>query len=80
MDDVEKNSSTPYKKEKVYVQVGMSDDNYTQIEGKGIEQGIRVLIETYKELGLSRNETILKVADKFTISQEDSEKYVEMYW
>ena len=47
---------------------------------KGIEQGIRVLIETYKELGLSRNETILKVADKFTISQEDSEKYVEMYW
>ena len=47
---------------------------------KGIEQGIKVLIETCKELGLSRNETMLKVADKFTISQEDSEKYVEMYW
>ena len=44
MDDVEKNSSTPYKKEKVYVQVGMSDDNYTQIEGKGIEQGTDIYI------------------------------------
>ena len=47
---------------------------------QGIEQVIKALIETCKELGLSRNETILKVADKFTISQEDSEKYVEMYW
>lgn len=56
MDDVNKNSSTPYKKEKVYVQVGMSDDNYTQIEGKGIEQGTDVYIpltldeETLKNL------------------------------
>ena len=47
---------------------------------QGIEQVIKALIETCKELGLSRNETILKVADKFTMSQEDSEKYVEMYW
>ena len=47
---------------------------------QGIEQVIKALIETCKELGLSRNETMLKVADKFTISQEDSEKYVEMYW
>ncbi len=56
MDDVEKNSSTSYKKEKVYVQVGMSDDNYTQIEGKGIEQGTDVYVpltldeETLKNL------------------------------
>lgn len=44
MDDVEKNSSTPYKKEKVNVTVGVSDDDYTQIEGTGIKEGTGVYV------------------------------------
>ena len=47
---------------------------------QGIEQGIKALIETCKELGLSRNETVLKIVEKFGITKENSEKYVERYW
>lgn len=44
MDDVEKDSSTPYKKEKVNVKVGESDGDYTQIEGTGIKEGTGIYV------------------------------------
>ncbi len=44
MDDVEKDDSTSYKKEKVYVQVGDSDGTYTQVEGKEIKEGTHVYV------------------------------------
>lgn len=49
-------------------------------ENKGIEKGIKVLIETCKEVGFSRKDTIDRIIHKFFIPREKAVKYVEEYW
>lgn len=46
----------------------------------GIEQGIRALIESFQELGKGKKETAAKVAEKFSVTSDMADKYVEKYW
>lgn len=46
----------------------------------GMTQGVKALIETCKELGLSRQDTQEKIIDKCNVSHEDADQYMEQYW
>ena len=43
-------------------------------------EGFKAVIETCKELGLSREETYSKVIDKFSFTEEKVREYLEDYW
>ena len=38
------------------------------------------LVETYREFGMSKEDTVTKVINKCQISSEDAWKYVKQYW
>ena len=54
--------------------------SYTHLIEKGIEKGAASLIETCKELGLSRAETAEKLVDKLTLSEDTAEAYLIEFW
>lgn len=47
---------------------------------EGREEGIRALIETLQELGVSRDTVKTKAAEKFSAEPEMIERYMEKYW
>ncbi len=47
---------------------------------EGIEQGIQALVETCKELGLSKEDTLNRVQSKFELEKETLVSYVERFW
>ena len=47
---------------------------------QGISQTICTLIETCKEFNESKDDTVLRVAKKFSLSNEDAFALVEKYW
>lgn len=46
----------------------------------GLEQGLRVMIETCQDMGLSPEETSERIARKSSLEEQKIQKYVEMYW
>ena len=46
----------------------------------GKEQGIKIFIETCKDLGEDKQATISRILLKYSFSREDAEKYVAKYW
>ncbi|MDO4332016.1 MAG: hypothetical protein Q4C58_04950 [Eubacteriales bacterium] len=46
----------------------------------GIEEVINVLISTYAELGFSKEDTILKISEKFSIPFQKASEYVTRFW
>ena len=53
-----------------------------RLEGmlEGIEQVIRAMIETSRELGSTKEETIGRIIEKIEISNDEAEMYVGKYW
>lgn len=47
---------------------------------KGVEKTITALIETFKEVGFSREDSIDRITHKLSISREKAEKYIDEYW
>lgn len=47
---------------------------------EGCKQGIQVLVETCRELDISREIVISKIQQKFMISDKEAKSYVEKYW
>lgn len=47
---------------------------------QGESHGIKVLVETLQEVGLSKMEIRGKLLQKFSISEEEAETYAEKYW
>lgn len=47
---------------------------------KGIEQGIQALIESFCELQISQADTIVKIKEKFSLSDEEAQDYIRKYW
>jgi len=47
---------------------------------EGREEGLKILIETCEELGLSKEETAVRLTAKCKISESIAEKYLEKYW
>ena len=46
----------------------------------GIEQGIRSVIETCQELGISQSDTLLKLTEKFSLTEDAAKKQLDKYW
>lgn len=47
---------------------------------KGLEEGIKALVETCHELGISKEETVKRIEDKFRLTTEEAGEYVNDYW
>lgn len=47
---------------------------------QGTEQGIKALIETCMELGVSKEDTAVKIGQKFSLTREESKGYLDKYW
>lgn len=47
---------------------------------QGLEQGIKALIETCMELGVSKEDTAVKIGPKFSLTKEESKGYLDKYW
>lgn len=48
--------------------------------GVAKDAAIRATVEVYKELGIAFTEAVRRIAEKFTMSQENAEREVEEYW
>ncbi len=46
---------------------------------EGLSQGIRALVETFKEFGCTKEEAVAKLMEKCALSQSEAEKYAEEY-
>lgn len=47
---------------------------------KGIQEGLKALISTCKELGISFDETAIKVKEKFSLGDEETRNNMKLYW
>ena len=47
---------------------------------QGLSRGILVLIDTCKELGISKEDTMTRVSQKFSCTDDESREYMAMYW
>ncbi len=47
---------------------------------EGIREGLQALISTCRELGVSFDETVAKVREKFSLGEEEARKNMQLYW
>jgi len=47
---------------------------------EGVEQGLQILIETYQELGMEREQASTKVMSKFQMSEQETHEAMGRYW
>ena len=47
---------------------------------QGMQQGIKALVETCQELGVSQNEITLRLMKKFSLSEPEACEYTKKYW
>lgn len=52
----------------------------TEFYEKGMKKGIAGLIETCQEFGLSKEDTLIKVMDKLSLSEESADEYIKEFW
>ena len=55
-------------------------EGFEEGERKGRQDGLKALISTCKELGISFDETAIKVKEKFSLEDEEARKNTELYW
>lgn len=55
-------------------------DSREEGRAEGREEGGKAFIEAYQEFHVSREETIVKFCEKFDLSRECAEEYVQKYW
>lgn len=58
----------------------LPSDQLREERRKGIEQGIGVLIETCREVGVRQADTAAKLKSKFSLPDELIEEYMAKYW
>lgn len=47
---------------------------------EGIQEGIKVLVESCQEFGICKEETTLKVKEKYKLTEEQAIEKIELYW
>ena len=72
------NSKSQYQKEQEAVDVCMALEEM-KMDSK-IEGEIKGSVETYKEFHCSLQDTVQRIAEKFSLSLQKSEEEVEKYW
>lgn len=53
--------------------------SYDAGKEEGREEGIRALIEDNREEGISRERILLKLQKRFSLSQEEAQRYLELF-
>lgn len=66
--------------EKVYLKAEGRAEGRAEGKAEGLKQGIKVLIQTCRELGISREDTVIRVQEKFALHEDDAETYLAEYW
>lgn len=56
------------------------EDEYDLGLEEGKEFGIKALVETCRELGVGKEEIIVRVSTKYSISSDQAAEYVEQFW
>ena len=56
------------------------EDLYNSGVEQGVEQGIQVLIESLQEMGIPKEELTKMIQEKFSVSTEEAENYIQKYW
>lgn len=59
---------------------GIYDEGVEEGIKEGIKQGILALIETYSELGQSKENALKKIMEKFDLDEKTAKEYIEEYW
>ena len=71
------------KKEVIDIMITLFDQDYN-VKAYGREQKeegrLQGVIETYRDFGVSINDVIHKVVERFGISEEEAEEYVNEFW
>lgn len=49
-------------------------------EKRGTQKGIKALVKICQEFGLSQADTIARVIQEFTLSQDEGTKWTQKYW
>ena len=55
------------------------DKGLDAVKEHATEEGIEALIKKCKDMGLTENETVAKLVDKFDIAKDVAEKYLKKY-
>ena len=55
------------------------DKGMDLVKEHATEEGVEALIKKCKEMGLTENETVAKLVDKFGIAKDLAEKYLAKY-
>lgn len=58
----------------------LPSDKLREEREKGLIQGIEALVETCRELGVSRDNTERKLRTKFNLSGKQTEEYMQRFW
>ena len=61
------------------LEIGLKKGEEQGLE-RGLAQGIKVLIETCKELGCSTEDTLSKIQTKFDLSKDIAQDYMDRFW
>lgn len=61
------------------IQKGIQRGMYEGIQ-KGLQEGLKALISTCKELGISFDETVVKVKEKFCLGDDEAGNNMKLYW
>lgn len=69
-----------YEYNEEYVRKALFEDGVEKGYNDAKEYGVKAVIETCKEVGLKREETLYKIENKFELSKEDAEEYLLKYW
>ncbi len=68
-----------YEAHQKYIRDQMAREDYVRDEGR-TEGRIQATIEIYRDMAMPRDEITTKIEQKFSISQEEAEKYMDIYW
>lgn len=55
-------------------------DELQESEEKGIEQGVKALIETCVDFGASRKDTQARIEKKFSLTEQVAQEYLKKFW
>lgn len=56
------------------------DEGFEYGKAQEIERGVRIVIETCQEVGLSREKSENKVCTKFQLTEEKTKNYMDQFW
>ena len=56
------------------------DEIFNDGKEEGLKEGIRALIEACRELGASREDTLTRILNHFSLPQQQVEEYMALYW